>query len=476
MDVTAWLAFTPQLIVATGIIFGMLTIAWRRSHRLIGYFSLAVITLAILATLYIFPIPSIELTQLVKVDLFAKTMWILVLIAGAIATLLAMGELETGTEVHDEFYILLLLTLLGAGVLVTSQHYASLFLGFELLSISLVGLTGYFRNRQHSVEASFKYLILSASASSFMLLGIAFIYSQTGTLNFSLAGVTDIQNMIMQLGVLLLFSGIAFKLSLVPFHYWTPDVYQGASSAVTFILASVSKTAMFVALYKCLVDSNLINLLAGEKILLAMMFISIASMIVGNCLALGQQSIKRLLAYSSIAHMGYLVVLLMVLGKQHHSMIQYSASYYLFAYLLANAGLFSVLCWQEKQNKNEPDIHLCHWRGLIWRNPSQGIVVLVSVLGLAGIPLTAGFIGKFYLIISASHGQLWWMLSALIVGSGIALGYYMPLIFALFKDDEVQQPSTLVTSAGQRIFSMFIVVTTLVFGLYPDVFANFLAN
>lgn len=475
MELTAWLSFLPQLIVAIGVVLGMLVVSWRRSHRLIGHFTCVILVLSLLTTSYVYNIPSIELTLLIKIDSFSKVLWMLVLVAAVVATYLAMGELLSATEVHDEFYILLLLSVLGAGILVASQHYASLFLGFELLSISLVGLTGYFRTRQHSVEASFKYLILSASASSFMLLGIAFIYSNVGTLSFDSSNIVNVNNVVLQLGTLLLFCGLAFKLSLVPFHYWTPDVYQGASNSVTFLLATVSKTAMFAALYKCFVDSGLISSLAGQDIIYVFMFISTASMLVGNCLALGQQSIKRLLAYSSIAHMGYLSILILVLGHPNVMVVHYSAFYYLFAYVLANIGVFSVLCWQKKHLNEETDITRCHWQGLIWRNPWQGSVVLISLLGLAGVPLTAGFIGKFYLVVAASYGQLWWMLSALVIGSGIGLAYYLPLIFALFNDEQYASYS-FKTTTMQRLLSLTIIVSVIIFGLFPDIFAKYLLN
>ena len=300
MTLNAWLSFAPQLIVATGIVVTLLIIAWRRTYRLIANVTLLVIVLAFVCCLWTLNQPSTELTQLINIDDFGRFAFLWVLVAAGAGVVFGKNELAQSTEVHDEYYLLLLLVVLGAGILVVSQHFASLFLGFELLSISLVGMTGYFRQHTVSVEVSFKYLILSASASSFMLLGIAFIYAHTGTLSFNFSSQAVDNSMVMQLGLLLMFSGLAFKLSLVPFHYWTPDVYQGAKTSVTFLLATISKSAMFIVLYKVLVQAGLVEFVKTSKLIYVLSAIAILSMIVGNSLAIGQQNIKRILAYSSL--------------------------------------------------------------------------------------------------------------------------------------------------------------------------------
>jgi NADH-quinone oxidoreductase subunit N len=483
MELSAFIALTPQLILATGIVFALILIAWQRSQQLIALFSQGILLLALVASVASLGNEQTMVTILMKVDDYSRYAFILVLMASLVVTQLSKVMLRRDIEVHDEYYVLLLFVALGAGVLVASDHFASLFLGFELLSIALVGLVGYLRNSTFAVETSFKYLILSATASSFMLLGIAFIYAQTGQLSFSsLANATVLgQSLLYQLGFILFFSGIAFKLSLVPFHFWTPDVYQGSPTPITLLLATVSKIAMFVVLLKCCFNAAQIEVFQQSALSDVIASIAILSMVVGNTLALKQTSIKRLLGYSSIAHMGYLLIVLMVSSTQGINFAWQSVLFYLSAYLLATISLFTVLAIFEADNEPGSDVKVDDWQGMFWHRPMLASLVLIAILSLAGIPLTAGFIGKFYLISFASQQQLWGLLASLIVGSGIALAYYLPIIFKLFS--ESNKASTPETVAGTNTqawstlsFNYLFVTLLIIFGLGLGVFPNSLSQ
>ena len=251
----SWSMLTPHFVLSAGIVLAMLLVAWKRSQGLIAAFTLAVLGLVLIATMSSIGSASEHVTPLIKVDDFSRLALILIIISALVSTLMSMKRLSHDIEVHDEYYLLLLLAALGGAILVVSDHYASLFLGFELLSLSLVALTGYFRAHAHQVEVAMKYLILSASASSFMLLGIAFLYSQFGTLSFS-STITVVNNdsLILLLGSMLLLSGMLFKLSIFPFHMWTPDVYHGAPLSVTALFAIVPKLAAIGALIRILYE------------------------------------------------------------------------------------------------------------------------------------------------------------------------------------------------------------------------------
>jgi len=476
LGVDALLAIMPLLLIAFGIALSLLLIAWQRSQQLISLFTKVILIFALLLSIKLLTIAPTTVTILLKVDSHSIFSFILVCFSALVVTQLSHKFLKAHIEVHDEYYVLLLLVVLGAGVLVTSDHYASLFLGFELISISFVGLVGYIRESKYAVETSFKYLILSATASSIMLLGIALIYSQTGQLSFTSA--SDISSLQLSsfyaVGMLLFLVGIAFKLSLVPFHFWTPDVYQGAPTPITLLMATVSKVAMFVVLMKCLfsqyyfVSENLIQLIS----LLAMM-----SILIGNTLALKQDNIKRLLAYSSIAHMGYLLIVLLVSTQQNMSFAWQSAQYYLAAYILASLSIFSVIvfCEHQAKGKSETDVQLTidSLQGLFWRNRALALVTIVAVLSFAGIPLTMGFIGKFYILSHATAGQLWWLIAALIIGSGIALTYYLRIIFTLFSTNKSEQKTFKYTASEQFLISVFI-LSGVIFGVFPDVIGQFI--
>lgn len=488
----------PVLIVAFGIVLSLLLIAWRRSQKLILIFTLAIFSVALLASFSLFVnLPNdVQVTALVKVDSYGNFAFILVLIASIAVSVLSSMWLTHTTEVHDEFFVLLQLVVLGAGILVISDHYASLFLGFELLSISLVGLVGYSRDSAFSVETSFKYLILSACASSFMLLGIAFIYSYSGSLSFTTEQVmvSNVDNSVnnigdiffYRVGFLLFMVGIAFKLSLAPFHLWTPDVYQGAPTPVTLLLATVSKIAIFIVLMKCWFSQVIfVDMKSSDVNMLFLMTIfAIASMLIGNALALKQQNIKRLLAYSSIAHMGYLLIVLIVISTQSVALAWQSALFYLTAYVLASISIFMALQLTQ-YNHNNTELDVDDWLGMFWQNRSLALLIIVAILSLAGIPLTMGFIGKFYILNVAVQAQQWWLISALIIGSGIGLFYYLRIIFVLFdKASDVNEKNTTkelmpvsFTLTPAVNFSVIIIITvSILLGIFPDLIGNLLVT
>jgi NADH-quinone oxidoreductase subunit N len=477
IGVDALLAITPQLLIAFGTALSLLLIAWQRSQQMIALFTKVVLIFALLLSVNLLTIAPTAVTILLKVDSYSVFTFMLVCFSALVVTQLSSKFLKTHIEVHDEYYVLLLLVVLGAGVLVTSDHYASLFLGFEVVSISFVGLVGYIRESKHAVETGFKYLILSATASSIMLLGIALLYSQTGQLSFT--PETDIsalqRSSFYAVGMLLFLVGIAFKLSLVPFHFWTPDVYQGAPTPITLLMATVSKVAMFVVLMKCLFSQHYF---VSENLIQLISLLAILSILVGNTLALKQDNLKRLLAYSSIAHMGYLLIVLLVSTQQNMAFAWQSAQFYLAAYILASLSIFTVIviCEHRVKGKSETDVQLTidSLQGIFWRNRALALLTIVAVLSFAGIPLTMGFIGKFYILSHATMGQLWWLIAALIIGSGIALTYYLRLIFILFSTQQGEQKSFTYTMSEQLLVSAFI-LSGIVFGVFPDLIGQFIA-
>ncbi|MDP7591284.1 MAG: NADH-quinone oxidoreductase subunit N [Litorilituus sp.] len=474
MTLTMLYSLLPILIIAFGCVLSLLLIAWRRSQHLILFFTLAILTSALIASLLMqFDVSqAVQVTLLLKVDGYGHFAFILVLLASIAVSLLSSRWLQNSIEVHDEYFVLLQLVVLGAGIIVMSDHFGALFLGFELLSIALVGLVGYCKVSQYSVESSFKYLILSATASSFMLLGIAFIYSQTGVLSFNVINEQISYGVFYQAGLLLFLVGIAFKLSLAPFHFWTPDVYQGSPTPVTLLLASVSKVAMFVVLMKCWFSQLALFAVVpkGAGIFFIMGLLAVLSMLVGNVLALKQQNVKRLLAYSSIAHMGYLLIVLMIIAPQSISLAWQSALFYLSAYVLATVSIFMAL--QLTQNNDELMGEINEWQGLFWRSRMLALLIIVAILSLAGIPLTMGFIGKFYLLNLAVEAQQWWLIAALIIGSGIGLFYYLRIIFVLFlteKNVNVEQIKWLNNMSFFHRTTIFVLTFMGVFlGVFPD--------
>jgi NADH-quinone oxidoreductase subunit N len=490
LNVEMFIALSPILLLSFGIVLSLLMIAWRRSQKMIAIFTQFILVTTLLLTLHLLSGDLLlgkgaQITTLLNVDRFSYLSFVLICISALVVVSLSRSVLKSAVEVHDEYYLLILLVVLGAGILVVSDHFASLFLGFELLSISLVGLVGYFREHKHAVETGFKYLILSATASSFMLLGIAFIYSQTGNLSFAVSSSVmpwsaQPLQVFNSVGILLLFSGIAFKLSLAPFHFWSPDVYQGSPTPITLLMATVSKVAMFTVLIKCCFSQNYFN---NENFIEIITVIALLSMLVGNVLALKQQNIKRLMAYSSIAHFGYLLIILTISSMKNTDFAWESALFYLSGYLLANIAIFTVLLISEKSRDNmnvDRDIHIIDWQGMFWKSRLSAVLVIFSILGLAGIPLTMGFVGKFYLLNQAVLFKSWWLISGLVIGSGIGLAYYLPLIFTLFKDEKtldnlvVDRNSVYLVTTGKQLFMFTLLISSILFGVFPDLVSQFI--
>ena len=373
-----------------------------------------------------------QITPLLISDHYSIFFSLLILFGTLITALLAKDYLELRQGENEEFYLLLLLSALGGLILVSSTHLASFLLGLELLSVALYALIAYPERGHLPLEAAVKYLVLSGAASAILLFGFALIYAALGTMSFTgigeqlaQAGSQDQQLMIL-IGTAMVFTGVGFKLSLVPFHMWTPDVYQGAPSPVTGFLATVSKGAIFAALLRLFIDAKLYQY---DTLMLALSFVAIASMLAGNLLALKQENMKRLLAYSSIAHLGYLLIVLMVYRAVDQSNLAVEATaYYLTAYVVTSLAAFALISIisQITESDSISDI-----QGLFWRRPLLAFLLTVALLSLAGIPLTAGFIAKFYIFTAGIKASLWWLLGALVIGSGIGIYYYLRVVFAM---------------------------------------------
>jgi len=479
MSLASLVPILPILLVAFGLVLTMILIIWQRSKVLINLLTQAIFLMTVVACTQLLFNETQQVTALLRVDSVGLFSFILILLATMVGVSMSRQALNKSVEFHDEYYLLVQLVVLGAGILCFSDHFASLFLGFELLSISFVGLVGYFNERRSNVETGFKYLVLSATASSFMLLGMAFMYSQTGELTFGLNSQSVHQlSFIYYVGLSLLFVGLFFKLSLMPFHFWAPDIYQGSPVAVTLFLATASKVSIFVVMLKLYFAQQQ---MIGHNVQSVFIVVGSLSMVLGNALALRQQNIKRLLAYSSIAHMGYLLIVAFVSHKESHSFAWQSALFYLSAYVIASISLFYAIDLMQHSNKtNEQDKHemislderfdVKHLTGGFWQKPLLACVITVSVLSLAGIPLTAGFIGKFYLLTHASQTQQWLLIAALILGSGIALFYYLNIVFTLFKkqNSSSEQYLNLTISDVRQVFVLLLIALTLVIGIFPD--------
>ena len=424
-------SLAPFLTLTIGLVVLLLVIAFARNHLVAALVTITALVAALVALLITGDAPPRTVLDLLRVDGYAGFFNGLFLIAAIATCILAYRYLSGRKGELEEFYILVVIATLGAMVMASAHHFATFILGLEILAVSLYAMIAYPEEKHPPLEAALKYLVLSAVASTTLLFGMALIYNASGTMYFGdIPDVVDPKLQIyLRVGQALLFTGIAFKLSLVPFHMWTPDVYQGAPAPVTGYIATVSKAAVFAMLLRLAIDSDA---LSSPVVTISLSVFAVLSMLVGNVLALMQTNIKRLLAYSSIAHMGYLMMAL--LGVVHLPDAQFAveaALVYLAGYTLMTLAAFGVISMLSSAVEGDDAQDIAHYNGLFWRQPVAATCLAVAMLALMGMPLTIGFIGKFYLVAAGIQGAMWLLLWALIIGSAISVYYYVKVIYAM---------------------------------------------
>ncbi len=420
-------ALLPFMILTAVPVVIMITAAIRRNSEIAFILALGGIAL----TIILLPAAGTILPEsgapLLRIDSYALFFINMILLAGLATLLTAFGYLNIRHGNSEEFYILILTSLLGAAILVSSVHLAAFFLGLEILSVSLYALIAYERANDSGLEAGVKYLILAAFSSAFLIFGMALIYADSGVLTFTRMSVKTAEEglrPILLAGVILISVGICFKLAVVPFHMWVADVYEGAPAPVTGFIATVSKGAIFAVLLRFFLP---IDISEGNSLSVFFAAIAIASMLIGNLLALFQDNVKRLLAYSSIAHMGYLLVAFQAFGALRITTVLF----YLAAYFITSLGAFGVVTVLSSEHRDADRIE--DYRGLFFHRPWLAGAFTAMLLSLAGIPLTVGFIGKFTILAAGVSNFLYAQVIILALTSILGLFYYLRVLIALYS-------------------------------------------
>ncbi|MCI0750951.1 MAG: NADH-quinone oxidoreductase subunit N [Flammeovirgaceae bacterium] len=465
MNKLEFINLLPGILLAGASVLVMLVIAFKRNHKLaymISGFSLLGVFYYLLAYA---ATKTFSVEPLFIVDGFGTFNTILIVISTLAIVMLSYPYFEQREERKEEYYILLLLATLGAAMLVISKHFVSLFLGLEILSVALYSMIAYLRKRERSDEAGIKYLILAAFSSAFLLFGMALVYSETGSMDFSGIAETikskESLSLILLAGFGLMIVGVGFKLGVVPFHMWTPDVYEGAPAPVTAFIATVSKGGMIALLVRFFTQVDGYHY---PTLVLIFVVIAITSMFVGNLLALRQNNVKRILAYSSIAHLGYILVAFLAGNESGVEAI----SFYLTAYFITSIGAFGIITILSDTDRDAERME--DYQGLFWRRPFMAAALTAMLLSLAGIPLTAGFVGKFYLLASGVSTGLWLLVVALAVNSVIGLYYYIKIIAVMFEQPKVEEADKLNPTMYVVSVSTVSILTLLLvwFGIQPQ--------
>lgn len=418
----------PYIVLATAPVVVLLVIAWRRYHWLVAALTVGSLLGGVLA----FAATAVsgegsQVTPLLAVDLYGFYYSTLILLASAVVAVLAFGYLDRAAPLPEEFYVLLLTGAFGGVVLAGATHFASFFLGLEILSVSLYAMVAYPWERLRSTEAALKYLILAGASSAFLVFGMALVYARVGRLDFAGVGASAAvanPDGVLLAGFGMMLVGVGFKLAVVPFHLWTPDVYEGAPAPVTAFIATVSKGAMFALMLRLF---TAVDVEVLRSVWTAFAAIAIASMVAGNLLALLQRNVKRLLAYSSIAHLGYLLVAFLSFGEEAMA----AAAFYLAAYFVTILGAFGAITLLSGPERDADMLE--DYAGLLWRRPWIGSMFALMLFSLAGIPLTAGFIAKIYVVTAGELSARWLLVATLVVTSALSIVYYLRVLVAMIR-------------------------------------------
>ena len=436
-----WEALSPLLALTGGaclvLMVGLLRSGFVRRHVVPA---LAVLALAITAGLGVWQwgVNTEIVERSLAIDDLTLTL-MMVFCGGGIAAVLLSWRSRAVVEAGEgEYYALLLSSILGMVVLVAAQNLIALFLGFELLSIPLYVLCATHMRREASLESGLKYLIVGSVGSATLLYGLALLYGATGTTDYAGIAEAATSDVLLYTGIALVVAGLAFKASVAPFHQWTPDVYEGAPTAITGFMAVATKAAAFGVMLR-LFDVALIDSAQTWGPLLAVL--ALITIVVGNVGAIGQSSLKRMLAYSSIAQAGYMLAGVLVstrLGVQ-------ATVFYLIAYTVMNLGAFAVIVARERETGLGDDISSLY--GLGADRPLLAWPMTIAMLALAGFPATAGFFGKVYLIDATVRNDYGWVGVAIVIGSAISLAYYLRVVAAVW----MRSPSEAVALRPGRV-------------------------
>jgi NADH-quinone oxidoreductase subunit N len=413
-------AALPMLVLGGAIVVILLVAAFARDSEPVATLSGVALLLALAVLPSALAAAPSPFTSLLVIDRLALLFIAVFLLAGVAVVQFCRAWCADRAGRSSELYVLVLLAVFGASVLAASNHFASLFLGLEVLSVALFALFAYPRQGR-PLEAGIKYLVLSGVSSAFLLFGMALVYGATGSLDFDRLGPGVQADALGSVGLGLMLVGFGFKLAVVPFHMWTPDVFEGAPAPIAGLVATISKGAVLALLLRLFARLQIDQSATGT---LALTAIAVLSILAGNLLALLQANVKRVLAYSSIAHVGYILIGLIALGTLGAEAL----AYYVVAYIVTLLMAFGVLAMLGGDGQSRERERIDDLRGLVSQHPWLAAAFIAALLSLAGIPLTMGFVGKFYLIAAGVQGDRWLPVIALIVGSAVGLFYYLRII------------------------------------------------
>lgn len=459
---------TPEVVVLAGALLLLMYGAFR-GPRATGGITLLAVGVLLFATWLLFPLDVPRDTawqDLIVTDAFSQFIKVVILISSALVIGMSFDWLAQEQHKKFEYPILVLLSTLGMMVMVSANDLLTLYLGLELSSLALYVLAAYDRDNSVSSEAGLKYFVLGALASGLMLFGASLVYGYTGSTNFTtlaqlLVSTGEVQTAVAYgaiVGMVLLVIGFSFKISAVPFHMWTPDVYQGAPTPVTMLFATAPKLAAMAVFIRLLMEP-FADLLPDWQNILAI--VAVASMAVGAFGALTQSNIKRLLAYGSIGHIGYTLIGVAAGTPEGIKAVLI----YLTLYAFMSVGTFGFVLFMRRAGEQVESLD--DLKGLSKTNPRAALFMLIMMFSMAGIPPFAGFYGKMFVFLAAMQAELYYLAVIGVLTSVVAAYYYLKIIKLMYFDEPVQGIERHVPFVSRAVLFICALVTALFF-LYPS--------
>jgi NADH-quinone oxidoreductase subunit N len=464
--------FLPELILILVGTFLMvlIPIVKTRPTAIFGNISLVAIFGAIAGAVYAFTMPGMAFTDMLIVDGFATFFRVLVLFVGAITVLSSYQFLSRDHTEPGEFHALLLFSLAGQCIMVSANSLIMIFIGLEISSIATYILCGYLRDDKRANESALKYFLLGSFATAFFLYGVAIIYGATAQTNLTairqvLSGPHAPPIAMVGIAMALMFVGLCFKVSGAPFQIWAPDVYQGAPTPVTAFMSAGPKAAAFAIFLRIFLTAFQASSDVWEPLV---WICALLSMTIGNCGALLQSNVKRMMAYSSIAHAGYVLVAL----ASRSEIGTAAAMFYLAAYACMNIGVFAVIV--HVSGRGERHVGIKDFSGLATKEPITAALLTVLMLSLIGVPLTGGFFGKFYIFKAALQSNLVWLTVLGLINSAIASYYYLHILVVMYMNEPGEATKELEPMPLPLKAALLIpVLGTLFLGIFPGALVSF---
>jgi NADH-quinone oxidoreductase subunit N len=452
-------------VLTAGMLLIILVDAYLTKTRAISHaLSIGSLVAGMASCVYHWQVKNELFSGMILFDSFSLTVSFIFCLAALITALLVHGTQYESPQFHS----LLILALIGMILLTAGSHFVVIFIGLEILSLSVYVLAAFAKRDPLSSESGLKYFLLGSFASAFFLYGVAFVYGASGSLQLNaiaraLSASGFDKQPVLYLGLVFLLVGFAFKISVAPFHMWTPDVYEGAPTPVTAFMASTVKAAALASLLRVfqIAFSSAANFWQPLIWVLA-----VATMFFGNLSALSQNNLKRLLAYSSIAHAGYMLTGLLAAPGQ----AQQTILYYFATYAFMNLGAFAVVAWLERT----ADIHeISQYQSMAYTRPYLAVLMTLFLVSLGGLPPTAGFFGKFYLFRAVLEQNHIWIVVLAVINSAISFYYYLRVVISMFTPEkEPVAVSAVRLSLPVFVVLVLTVIGSLWLGLFPEVFLN----